>query len=322
MLKAPQIETFYTERMSYTSQDENSSLSPEKPKRLIDFLNKENLLHHFSITDTFPAFEKEDFYCAHHKKYVDSFFSDNLERPYKTLLGLHWTKLFAETTRYTNASLYHSIRNSITHPNRVSFSPSSGFHHAIPKKGALYCSFSGQVIASVKIYQEFGLSGCYIDLDGHHGNSIDNSYAFVKNLDKAIPRKIGNINIHSAHQTYLDEFEQALATLEKNLMENKIHYLVFCHGADSHEWDDMGHQLSTEEWFSCSEMFYRFVKRIQTKYNKQIPLALSLFGGYRKNNYDSVLSLHTNDLVSCLNILCGQRISYIPVVKKEIPTKS
>jgi len=34
------------------------------------------------------------------------------------------------------------------------------------------------------------------------------------------------------------------------------------------------------------------------------------FGGYRKNDFDAVLSLHTADLVQCLHTLCGQDVKY------------
>ncbi len=304
--------------MSLALQNDNSSLSPEKPKKLIEYLDKNNLSEYLRIEDSFHPFEKEDFYIAHNKDYVDSYFSDDLGRRYKRLLGLTWNKDFAETTRYTNASLFSAIHHSINNPNEVCFSPTSGFHHAFPKKGAFYCSFSGQVIASVKIYRKYGLSGCYIDLDGHYGNSIDNSYDFVNDLEKAIPPEIGNINIESNHQTYLDQFEEKLNVLEKYIVDKKIHYLVFCHGADSHEWDDMGYQLTTNEWIKCSEIFYSFVNNLQKRLKRQIPLSLALFGGYRKDDYDSVLSLHTTDLVKCLNILCGQNINYQPMVKEKI----
>ena len=50
---------------------------------------------------------------------------------------------------------------------------------------------------------------------------------------------------------------------------------------------------------------------------KQIPLILILFGGYRKDDFNSVLSLHTADLVTCLNILCGGNINYIPEVTER-----
>jgi len=304
--------------MSSTINNDNSSLSPEKPKKLIDFLIRNNLIDYFTIKDSFSPFEIEDFYIAHNKEYVDSYFSDDLGRRYKRLLGLNWNKDFAETTRYTNSSLFYSIQHSINNPNEVCFSPTSGFHHAIPSKGAFYCSFSGQVIASMKIYERYGLSGCYIDLDGHYGNSIDNSYEFVYDLDKAIPPEIGNINIDSKHQIFLDNFEDKLKILEKYIVEDKIHYLVFCHGADSHEWDDLGYQLTTDEWIKCSELFYSFVNNLQIKLNRQIPLSLSLFGGYRRDDYDSVLSLHTTDLVKCLNLLCGHNINYIPTIKEKV----
>jgi acetoin utilization deacetylase AcuC-like enzyme len=317
MNKSSRIKTFYTERMSLEPGNENSSHSPEKPKRLINYLNKNNLLKYFDIEDTFKPFELEDFYIAHHKDYVNSFFSDQPEKRYKRLLGLSWNKKFADTTRYTNASLYSAIYSSIKNPQNVCFSPTSGFHHAIPKKGTFYCSFSGQVIASMKIYKEFGLSGCYIDLDGHYGNSIDNSYDYVDDLEKAIPPQIGNINIESKHQQYLDELEEKLQILEDYIRDQKIHYLVFCHGADSHEWDDLGSQLTTDEWIKCSEIFYNFILRLQKEFKKHIPLSLCLFGGYRKDDYDSVLSLHTADLVKCLNILCGQNINYVPEVKAK-----
>jgi len=111
--------------------------------------------------------------------------------------------------------------------------------------------------------------------------------------------------------------KQQLKVLEKYIVEGKIHYLVFCHGADSHEWDDLGYLLTTDEWINCSEIVYSFVLNLQKKLKRQIPLSISLFGGYRDDDYDSVLSLHTADLVQCLNLLCGQKINYIPIVKEK-----
>jgi len=321
MNKSPRLRTFYSDRMSLTFENDNSSRSPEKPKKLLEFLKRHGLFEHLDIVSDFAPFSHEDFYIAHKKDYVDYFFSDELPQSYRRLLGLTWSKAFAETTRYTNASLYNAIAQSIAHPEEVAFSPSGGYHHATPRKGALYCSFSGQVIASAKIYREQGLSGCYIDLDGHHGNSIDNSYGFVPDLEKALPPEIGNINIASTHGVYLAELREKLDLLEKYITDGKVHYIVFCHGADSHEWDDLGRQLSTEEWIECSELVYGFVHRIQVKLRKQIPLTLCLFGGYRKDDYNTVLSLHTADLVKCLNILCGKEIEYEAVVKEKVVVK-
>jgi acetoin utilization deacetylase AcuC-like enzyme len=170
----------------------------------------------------------------------------------------------------------------------------------------------------MKVYYEFGLCGAYIDLDGHYGNSIDNSRDFVPDIDKAISPVCGNINIIARHQVYMEELKTNLTILRKEIIEDRVHYVVFCHGADSHEWDELASQLSTEEWVECSRLVYNFIHDLQEETQRQIPLILALFGGYRKDDYNSVLSLHTTDLITCLNILCGQDIKYITEVKPRI----
>lgn len=304
MLKKPQITTFYTERLNYSNTKKGFSESPDKPRRLMQYLAKNDLIKYFKIIDQFPPFEKEDFYLAHDREWVEEFFTGTGKLQRRSLLGIKWTGEYAESVRYTNASLYYAIRHSVLNPDEVSLSPTSGFHHATPKTGAFFCAFSGQVIASVRIYREFKISGCYIDLDGHWGNSIDNSYEFVPELKKAVPPEIGNINIKSKHGSYILELQEKLAVLKEYLLNDKIQYIVFCHGADSHEDDDLGSQLNTEEWIECSNMVYGFIKDMQESLKKQIPLILSLFGGYRAKNFDAVLELHKVDLVKCLDIIC------------------
>ncbi len=243
------VKIFYHPKLNYTHDPAQKSFSesPQKPLKFIEYLKQHSLYKYVNFTDRFLPFDKTDFYIAHQQKWVDNFFAGAGKLQRKNLLGISWNPGYAESTTYTNACLFHAIKQSIEKPEEICFAPVSGFHHANPKTGALFCAFSGQVIASYKIYQDFGLSGCYIDLDGHYGNSIDNSYHFVPDLDKAIPPGIGNINIESKHGQYIDELRVKLDDLKKLILQKKIHYVVFCHGADSHEWDDLGTQLSTEE---------------------------------------------------------------------------
>lgn len=303
MPRAQSIKTYYSPKMTYSGHGLNTSKSPKKPGLMVEYINQSEFATHINIINEFKPFNKQDFYIAHHKEYVDSFFSDELKRRYRRMLGLTWDKELAESVRYTNASLYYAILNSIKTPKEISFSPTSGFHHATPKFGAFYCPFSGQVIASTKIYRDLGLSGAYIDLDAHHGNSIDNSYDFVPDLHLAIPLEIGNINIEGTNQNYLSNLKNELSRLKEWIHKKKIHYLVFCHGADSCEEDDMGYKLTRKEWLQCSTLFYTFVKELE-KENITIPLTISLFGGYNKNDYNKVLDLHLEDLKIAFNILC------------------
>jgi acetoin utilization deacetylase AcuC-like enzyme len=309
------IKTFYTpKQVLQTDAEENYSKSPLKPKLLLEYIEKENLAAYFEITSSFEGFKEEDFLIAHNERYVKSFFKGL--QPLCESNGLKWSEQFADSIRYTNASLYHAIRHSIEYPDVVCFAPVSGMHHATYDRGGSYCTMSGQVIASVKIYRELGLSGAYVDLDAHFGNSIEDSRWPVADLNNAIP--IGcNINPDGKHQSYIEDLKRKLKTLEIKILSDEVHYVVFAHGADSHEWDDLGVQCTTSEWLECSEIVYSFVESVSAQMKKQLPLTLALFGGYRRDDYDSVLSLHTADLVTCLNRLSKEYIRFEPEVKNR-----
>jgi len=288
--------------------------NPAKPRLIMEYLERKGLIDNFQTDGDFPPLSREDYYIAHTKEMVDNFFDRGKT---SRILGVKWTPEYASATTYEGASLYHAIRYAVQNPEEVCFSPSGAFHHANPTRGALFCPFSGQVIASMKVYQEFGLCGAYIDLDGHYGNSIDNSRDFVTDIDKAISPVCGNINIMAYHQKYMEELKSNLAVLREEIIGNRVNYVVFGHGADSHEWDELASQLSTEEWIECSRLVYSMIRETEAVTGKQIPLILFLLGGYRKDDYISVLSLHTADLVTCLNILCGREIDYIPEVTER-----
>jgi acetoin utilization deacetylase AcuC-like enzyme len=315
-MKKPKLHTFYHPKMSVNPDNLTGyTQTPAKPRLLMEYLERKGLLEFFMFDGNFPPMSKEDFYIAHTQEMVDNFFDKGKT---SKILRIKWTPEYAESVTYESASLYYAIRYAVQNPEEVCFSPSSAFHHANPTRSALLCAFSGQVIASMKVYYEFGLCGAYIDLDGHYGNSIDNSRDFVPDIDKAISPVCGNINIIARHKEYIEELQANLRILRNEILENRVHYIVFCHGADSHEWDELASQVSTEEWTECSRLVYTFVLDLQKETNKQIPLILTLFGGYRRDDYNSVLSLHTIDLVTCLNILCGRKINYISEVSPRI----
>lgn len=118
-----------------------SSKSPNKPEYLLDFLTRNKLNIHFNLFEEWEAFTAEDFYLAHTKKYVDSFFAG--KEPLASSNGLNWNPQFADSVRYTNASLYQAIEQSILYPEVIQFSPTSGFHHANPNSGVCILFFLG-----------------------------------------------------------------------------------------------------------------------------------------------------------------------------------
>ena len=64
-------------------------------------------------------------------------------------------------------------------------------------------------------------------------------------------------------------------------------------------------------------MFYDWVAEVDGARGRPLPLVLTLFGGYRKDDYNSVLALHAADLSTCLETLCGFRSGYLPHVRPK-----
>lgn len=280
----------------------NYSMSPNKPKLFMEYLKKKPLYNNIEIIDDYKPFGINDFLIAHTEQYVNAFFKG--EKPLCESNGLKWSEQFAESVTYTNASLYNAIRTSVEKPEYICFSPTSGFHHARPKSGSAFCTFSGQVLSSIKVYRELGAKGAYIDLDGHFGNSIEDSREFVKDLNNAIPLGC-NINPSFDKQAYLKDLEIKLEELKQKIVSNEVNYVVHCKGADSHELDDMRGQLNTKQWLQASEMVYSFIENTSKLINKPVPLTICLFGGYRRHEYNKVLALHYKDLEICKSIFCS-----------------
>jgi len=318
MKRYTKIKTFYTPNQVCRKdiEDKSTSKSPLKPLLLMNYLNENGFSGIIETFADFQPFRKADFLIAHTKDYVNDFFEGG---PLSEMNGLPWSTELVDSVSYTNSSLYHAIRYACVHPETLTFSPTSGFHHAMPDSGSGFCTFSGQVIASLKLYREKGLVGAYLDLDGHFGNSIPNSASFFPEVNEAIRM---NINPKYRHQEYLEDLARELEKLFNLIREGEVDYVVWCHGADSHEWDDLGYQCTTEEWFRASEMFYTGISDLEKELGRCIPVTLSLFGGYRRDDYDSVLSLHAGDLKLAAHILLGQELSYEPQVNPKLIRKN
>lgn len=293
-----EINIFFRAEMCDVEIEGSRSKSPLKSKFLVEKISKSNFKENFKIENSFSKFEKTDFLIAHTEDYVNGFFKGDYD--YVADINIPWSVQLCENVCWTNSSLYNAIKHSILNPKTISLSPTSGFHHSTPERGYDFCSFSGQVIASIKIYEEYGLKGCYIDLDAHYGNSIEDSRVYVKNLNYAIPKGF-NINPIGIGESYIKNLKKEIKKLKKAILEGRIDYVVFCHGADSHIEDDLDcGSLSTEQWLRCSDIVYDMIEDVSDTLGRNIPLILSLFGGYRNDNFDFVVDLHLQSIVKSL----------------------
>lgn len=313
-MKNSKIKVFYTPKQVNLNRNiiNTTSRSPLKPMLLMKALDGLGFGKHLDVDGEFTPYENSDFLLAHHERYVEGFFKG--EQPWCSTNGLPWSQELADSVRYTNASLYNAVRHSYLNPETVCFSPTSGFHHARPEGGSGFCTFSGQVIAAIKMHREFGAVGACLDLDGHYGNSIEDARGFAPEINQAIPVGLNFAQLRGQDGHYVQSLRDALDKIETGVLENKIQYVMWCHGADSHSEDDLGGQVGTYYWVLCSEIFYAWVAQLDKKLadlgRKPLPVTLSLFGGYRVDSYASVLSLHLKDIATCLNTLCGAEMRY------------
>jgi acetoin utilization deacetylase AcuC-like enzyme len=308
------ITTFYNEKQAI-KKPIGYSHSPLKPYLLMEKLNKSGVSKFLTIKSDFSPFQNEDFEIAHTPTYIKNFFEG--KGTSATSNGLEWNKQFAESVRYTNSSLYHAQRYALENPECITFSPTSGFHHARPEAGSAFCTFSGQVISALKLYRDTKLTEKYgtpvktawIDLDGHFGNSIGDAQRHAPDIKKAIPEGF-NLNPGGYGKAYLENLKEGLENIATAILKNEIQSVCFAQGADSHEEDDLGGQVGTEDWIRAHELVFEMIKNVSITRKKAVPLTLSLFGGYRQDDYDSVLNLHTKNLISCLNILCDNSLVF------------
>ena len=302
--QAKKIKTFYTEKQVCFDaiKDQSFSQSPLKPYLLMNRIKESDFMDAFEIVADFSPFKREDFLMAHTEEYVANVF--NKEGNYRSN-SLPWSENLVESLTYTNAALYNAMRYAYLNPAELCFAPISGMHHAMPNSGCGFCTFSGQVISSIKLYEEFGAVGAWLDLDGHFGNSIEDTRAFNPLVDKAIPEYC-NVNPQGYEESYVENFVMHLALISEKIKCGKVHYVVFAHGADSHIEDDLGGYCGTKNWIKCAERFSEWVNKIEEEIGRPLPVTMVLFGGYRKQDYNAVLDLHISSLKTCWEMI-GER---------------
>lgn len=308
----PIATVFYRPEMALAAAEEqgNFSKSPSKPRRFMERLLKSPLAPYVRVEGDFEGVTDAQLRTAHTQEYVEAFFRG--EEPYAESNGLRWSEAFAATTRYTSGSLLAATRAALAHPEVPALSPTSGFHHARPDSGEGFCTFSGQVVAALEVYRQQGARCAWVDLDGHFGNSIEDSRTFAPDLDQAIPL---NLNPAGRGQAYLESLEGQLLRLEQYLLHERVDYVCFAHGADSHEWDDLRGQLSTQQWLLAAEMVYGAIARASARLGRPVPVVMALFGGYRADDPNSVLELHLADLAAALRLLGGAPVRFQPCVQ-------
>lgn len=166
----------------------------------------------------------------------------------------------------------------------LSFSPTSGAHHACYSTAMCFCTFNFLAIAAIKIHQAGAARIGILDLDCHHGNGTIN-----------IIEQLGIDYIQ--HYSFGKEFPQKGAQAEEWAMRlpdivydfEGVDLLIFNAGVDPHVKDPLGGILTTRQMTLRDRMVFRVAKELGLK------VCVSLAGGYQVDDdggISKLLELH------------------------------
>lgn len=285
-----------------------------KPKLFLSKIVKVGLNDHFAVNKKWEPFSSHDFYKAHSKSYVDSFFQGKEFACSSN--GIPWSHQFTTAVRYMNASLYYAILYAIKRPARVTICPTGGFTHAMPDRGSTFCTFSGHVLAALMLNESLNKKGAFIELGATNGVSIPESrkFFFDNQVDRAIPPQ-AHVSPEGEHEDYVKSLEKGMEEIYNLAKEEKIDYIVYSHGADSHMDDDTANICTAEEWRECSEIVFQTVKKLRTEIEGGMPFTMVLDGGFRSQKFSQAVNLHLSDAVHCLNTLYDSNIQSGEIVE-------
>jgi acetoin utilization deacetylase AcuC-like enzyme len=174
-----------------------------------------------------------------------------------------------------------------------------GTHHACAHKGGGFCVFNDAAVAARLLQAEWArrharaLQVAVIDLDVHQGNGTasifgndpsvftlslhgQKNFPFRKeasDLDVALPDGCGDAD-------YLQALEHALEELEGRFAPGLVIYLA---GSDPHEGDRLGRLKLTWDGLEARDR-----RVFDWAWQRRIPLAFAMAGGYGKRIEDTV----------------------------------
>jgi len=266
-------------------------------------LVKENLLHeHIVAPGDFiepPPASDDDIALVHHREYLRRLQTGKLS--YLEVLRLE-IPYSPELIRAVWLSAGGSIlAGRLTLEDGVAVNVGGGFHHAYPDHGEGFCVLNDFAIAIRRLQKDRAIERAMtVDCDVHQGNGTaaifggdhtvftlsihqENNYPYPKppsSLDINLPDGVED-------EEYLRELAQGL---DRALVEFTPNLIFYVAGADPYRNDQLGGlKLSLEGLEKRDRLVFEKARA------KQVPVAVTLAGGYARRLEDTVL-IHSNTI--------------------------
>lgn len=229
---------------------------------------------------------------AHHPDYVHRVSTGALSAAEQKAIGFPWSPQMVERSRRSVGATIAACRAAME--QGVAANLAGGTHHAFAEHGEGFCVFNDVAVAARLMQAERRAKQvAIVDLDVHQGNGTasilmhddsiftlslhaERNYPFTKesgDLDLALPDGTGDAE-------YIDALEQAMAVMFGRFTPDLIIYLA---GADPHEGDRLGRMKLTFDGLRNRD---RIV--LTHALQRNIPIAITMAGGYGKNIADTV----------------------------------
>ncbi|MBX9654602.1 histone deacetylase [bacterium] len=239
-----------------------------------------------------PAATDEQILTAHSIEYLNRLKSGTLDRVDVRRLGLPWSQELLVRSRHSAGGTIAACQSAII--DGVSVCLAGGTHHAFREAPEGFCVFNDSIIAARQLQRDgLLLRVAVIDTDVHQGNgtakmaegdpsiftfSIHGSrnFPFQKtssDLDFALPDQTDDSGYLSALQQGVD----------RSLDLSRAQLVIFLAGADPFVGDRFSRWNVTKEGLSGRDEIV-----FDACYRRQIPVAVTMAGGYGKDIQDTV----------------------------------
>ena len=250
-----------------------------------------------SVTDTQILY-------AHDASYLIKVLQGSLSPQEQQEIGFPWSTQMVERSRRSAGATLAAAKIALK--EGVAANLAGGTHHAYRNKGSGFCVFNDSAIAARALQKEIHprLKVAIIDLDVHQGNGtasiLENDpsiFTFSIHGENNFPfsKEVSDLDIGLPDGTrdefYLAALHQGLEKLEERFKPDFIIYLA---GADPHEGDRLGKLSITKNGMGQrDECVFQFAL------DRQIPIAISMAGGYGKE-IQSTVDIHFQTIQTAL----------------------
>ena len=245
-----------------------------------------------------PSASDGELALAHTPGYIDAISHGTLAAPLQREIGFPWSLAMVERARRSVGATVAAARLAMGGAG-IAANMAGGTHHAYAHKGGGFCVFNDVAVAARLMQAEWArtnrqpLQVAVLDLDVHQGNgtaSIFSGDASVFTLslhgEKNFPfrKEASCLDIElpdgCSDVAYLQALEHALDELDRRFKPGLVLYLA---GADPFEGDRLGRLKLSFDGLEARDR-----RVFDWAYQKRIPMAFCMAGGYGVNIDDTV----------------------------------